>query len=86
MAYSRFPQVRLTLPNGPSDHLDLSAGVEFYLDGDTAIRVALLQRPVQGDWVVRVASVNGTEISVVPGENKDFVAGGVKQGRAGLDT
>lgn len=78
MSFSRFPQVRLTHPNGPSDHLDSSAGMEFYLDGDTTVRVALLQRPDQGDWVVQVTSANGSEIAVEQGEGKAFVTGRVR--------
>ena len=75
MSNSRFPQVRLTHPKGPSDHLDRGAGVEFYLDGSTAVRVTLLQRSETGDWVVQVSGVNGAESSVMPGEGKDFVVG-----------
>jgi hypothetical protein len=75
MSNPRYPQVRLTLPRGHSDHLDREAGVEFYLDGSTAVRVALLQRPGTGDWVVQVSGVNGAEISVRPGEGKDFLVG-----------
>ena len=78
MSYSRFPQIRLTHPKGPSDHLDPSAGVEFYLDSDTTVRVALFQRPDQGDWVVQVTSANEIEISVEPGEGSGFVAGRIK--------
>ena len=55
--------------------MDREAGVEFYLDGSTAVRVALLQRPGTGDWVVQVSGVNGAEISVRPGEGKDFLVG-----------
>jgi len=75
MSNPRYPQVRLTLPKGHSDHLDREAGVEFYLDGSTAVRVTLLQRSETGDWVVQVSGVNGAEISVMPGEGKDFVVG-----------
>lgn len=75
MANSRFPQVRLTLPKGPSDHLDPSVGVEFYLDSDTTVRVSLLKRNEQGDWVVQISGVNGSDISVASGEGKAFVAG-----------
>ena len=75
MSDPRFPKVRLTLPKGHSDHLDREAGVEFYLDSSTTVRVSLLKRPEHGDWVVQVSGVNGTEISVMPGEGKDFVIG-----------
>lgn len=80
MAYSRFPQIRLTHPNGPSDHLDLSAGMEFYLDSDTTVRVALLKRAEHEDWVVQVTGVNGSEISVEPCGEKNFAAGRSKRG------
>ena len=76
MSNPRFPQVRLTHPKGPSDHLDHGAGMEFYLDSSTTIRVALLQRPEHGDWVVQVSGVNGGEISVMPGDGKDLVVAG----------
>lgn len=79
MSYSRFPQVRLTHPKGPSDHLDPSAGVEFYLDSDTAVRISLLKRAEQDDWVVQVAGVNGSEISVEPSGEMNFVAGRAKR-------
>lgn len=75
MSNPRYPRVRLTLPKGHSDHLDREAGVEFYLDGSTTVRVALLQRPEHGDWVVQLTGVNGAEISVRPGEGKDFLVG-----------
>jgi len=52
--------------------------MEFYLDGDTTVRVALLQRPDQGDWVVQVTSANSSEITVEQGEGKAFVTGRVR--------
>ena len=70
-----FPQVRLTHHKGPSDHVDAQAGLEFYLDSDTVVRVALLQRPDHGDWVVQVSGANGSEIAVEQGEGKAFVSG-----------
>ncbi len=78
MAYSRFPQVRLTHPTGPSDHLDPSAGVEFYLDGETTVRVSLLKREAEGDWVVQVSGVKGSEISVDDRGGIIVVSGKVK--------
>ena len=73
-----FPQVRLTHHKGPSDKVDTQAGLEFYLDNDTVVRVALLQRPEQGDWVVQVSGANGTEIAVEQGDGKAYVAGRAK--------
>jgi hypothetical protein len=75
MTFFRFPQVRLTHPAGPSDHLDPSAGVEFYLDSETTVRVSLLKREAEGDWVVQVSGVKGAEISVDTCDGKNFIAG-----------
>ena len=80
MSYSRFPQVRLTHPTGPSDHLDLSAGVEVYLDSDTTVRVSLLKREEEGDWVVQVSGKKGSGISMQERGDRSFVAGSVKIG------
>lgn len=80
MPNSRYPQVRLTHPTGPSDHLDLSAGVEFYLDSETTVRVSLLKREEEGDWVVQVSGVKDSEISVKAGSEKDFMAGRANRG------
>jgi hypothetical protein len=79
MSNQRFPQVRLTHPKGPSDHVDSGAGLDFYLDNDTVVRVGLLERPEHGDWVVQVEGANGTSITVEPGEGKAFVAGRARE-------
>lgn len=78
MSHSRFPLVRLTHPTGPSDHLDLTAGVEFYLDSGTTVRVCLLKREAQGDWVVQVSGMKGSEISVEEIGGMTIVAGKAK--------
>ncbi len=79
MSHPRFPLVRLTHPTGPSDQLDPTAGVEFYLDSDTSIRVCLLKREAQGDWVVQVSGMKGSGISVEDVGGMAIVAGKAKR-------
>ena len=78
MSHHPFPQVRLTHHKGHSDHVDTQAGLEFFLDSETVVRVALLQRPDEGDWVVQVSGANGSVIEVEQVEANAYLAARAK--------